>query len=250
MTFDLQDWMERRYYFSGVLYQNEVEQVLSNLLRRGDTFVDVGANIGVMTMIGAARIGPSGRVVSIEPNPDVCDRLRHHVGLNSLEERVWVVEAALGERAGTAALAVQGRHPGGGTLTGAPGASRNVRVQKGDDLLREVDPARPVVLKIDVEGFEKKALDGLQSVLTRSEIALVIELTDKFLRRVGDSVSGIYTMLSDNGFAGYQIVEKSNRFVRWPALIPSSSPEPHWQYDALFVKPQSAVARRIKRLIN
>src|SRR5690242_19101557 len=49
MTLELTDWCQRRTYFTGRYYQEDLEELLSRLLRSGDNFVDVGANIGLVT---------------------------------------------------------------------------------------------------------------------------------------------------------------------------------------------------------
>ncbi|WP_026732951.1 FkbM family methyltransferase [Fischerella sp. PCC 9605] len=51
-------------------WEPHVVNVLSNLLKEGDTFVDIGANVGMMTFAGAKAVGTSGKVIAVEPNPD------------------------------------------------------------------------------------------------------------------------------------------------------------------------------------
>ena len=52
------------------MYEEPVRAALRELLTVGDTFLDVGATIGVMTFLAATAVGPTGRVIAVEPNPD------------------------------------------------------------------------------------------------------------------------------------------------------------------------------------
>jgi FkbM family methyltransferase len=138
-------------------------------------------------------------------------RLHDHIKLNTLTERITVVEAALDESASTAVLHVPEGHPGMGTLTNNEGTAVEVPVVKGDDALSMISKTTPLIIKIDVEGFEQKALSGLQETLEHPNIILIIEITDAMLNRVGDSARGIYDFLKAKGFEGYQFNNEQGR---------------------------------------
>lgn len=57
--------------------ETEVQDALAELLRPGDVFYDVGANVGYFTIIAARLVGPEGRVVAVEPQPEAVKRLQH-----------------------------------------------------------------------------------------------------------------------------------------------------------------------------
>jgi len=83
-----------------------VSEAAWRLLQPGDRAVDVGANIGYMTSLFAARVGPTGRVDSFEPHPRIAARLAHNVGrfARGSVARVELHRVALGDEIGTAQL--------------------------------------------------------------------------------------------------------------------------------------------------
>ncbi len=86
MMLQMQDWSERLTYFLGRYYEVSVELLIDSLLNRGDTFVDVGGNIGMLTLAGAARVEAAGAVYTFEPNPELVERIREVVLANKLEQ--------------------------------------------------------------------------------------------------------------------------------------------------------------------
>src|SRR5262249_50498938 len=71
----------------------------NHFLRSGDVFVDVGANIGLFTLIAADRVGPTGKVIAFEPTSTTFDRLLRNVRLNRFSN-VQCVKSALSDRSG------------------------------------------------------------------------------------------------------------------------------------------------------
>src|SRR5262245_5319308 len=98
----LHEHMESHIFWRGS-YSRDVLCVINALLRRGGVFIDVGANIGEVSLFAAKRIGLQGRVLAVEPSPEVVGRLRHHIEQNRLNQ-IQVIDAALGRRPGTLEL--------------------------------------------------------------------------------------------------------------------------------------------------
>ena len=69
MLLDLSVWPERREFFSGRYYQQEICRLFKVMLREGDQYLDIGANIGMTTLLAARLIGPTGIGLVFEPNP-------------------------------------------------------------------------------------------------------------------------------------------------------------------------------------
>jgi FkbM family methyltransferase len=133
-------------------------------LRPGDTFVDVGANFGLFSAVAAQRVGPSGRVVAIEPHPELVRRIRFNMAANGFGQ-VHVVQSAVGEAAGeailfanTASFAESRLGSSGGDAPGAHEKATPVRITPLADIVAEAGLTRIDALKIDIEGYEDKAL--------------------------------------------------------------------------------------------
>ena len=120
MELDLSDWSDRLSYFLGRYYELALQLLLLKCVDRGDRSVDVGANIGLVTLLCAWLVGETGAVDAFEPNPDCLDRLRRHLDMNRIGW-VRVFAAGLGDKAGRHELKVPDDHTGVGML-GAAGA--------------------------------------------------------------------------------------------------------------------------------
>jgi FkbM family methyltransferase len=149
-----------------------------SVIRPGMTVIDVGANVGQMTLEMAELVGPKGRVIAIEPGSGNLALLRRHVEGNGYGGRVTIVEAACGStHGGECELTIVGERPdevGSGfqvmglgllsTDVGSPRTTARVRCVSVDGLCRELD-LRPSLLKIDVEGSEVEVFRGAAKVL-------------------------------------------------------------------------------------
>jgi FkbM family methyltransferase len=148
-------------------------------VRRGDTVIDAGANVGYMTLLTAIAAGPSGRVVAWEPHPELFGVLQQNA--RSLAASVACAHidlrnAALGERAGTADLIVppdivtnDGLSYVGSRVADATAIA--VPLEKIDDAC---DGQSISVLKLDVEGSEQRVLDGACRLLRGGRILNIV----------------------------------------------------------------------------
>jgi FkbM family methyltransferase len=166
MTWDIQmrldprrNVTEKRLLLSPSRFELEERLVLEKTLQAGDIFVDVGANVGAYTLWAAKMIGPTGKVVSIEPQPKVLARLRANVGLNP-DFNVQIFPCGAGPRDGHMLLSIGSSNEGGASMATdqGGGASVEVSVRPLLDLLNEAKLDRVDALKIDIEGYEDQAL--------------------------------------------------------------------------------------------
>ena len=86
-------------FYRGV-YEPVLGDLMQHVLAEGDLCVDIGANAGYFTLLAAARVGASGRVVAVEASPANVARIRRNVEINGMADRVEVVAAACGDRLG------------------------------------------------------------------------------------------------------------------------------------------------------
>ena len=159
-------------------YEPEVSATLRQLIAPGATFVDIGANIGWFSLLAAALVGPTGRVIAIEPNPRNVALLRESAKDNGFDN-IDVVAVALGERPGAAALETDGSNgrliPVDGPPAQAVEASFVVATYPLDTVLNEVGASRVDAIKIDVEGAEPLVLRGATRTISESRPLLVSE---------------------------------------------------------------------------
>lgn len=131
--------------------------LITNDLPRGGVFVDIGANCGLFTLFAARAVGSRGRVMAIEPSPEMARRVRFNVETNGMDN-VTVVQAAVGAHAGRATL-FGGDHHGLASLCDAVGgAATTVPMAPLITLVAQAGLDRIDALKIDIEGYEDRAL--------------------------------------------------------------------------------------------
>lgn len=176
-------------------------------LRRGDVVYDVGANIGVMSVLAARqleRLG-GGQVLAVEANRTIADTTERNLVLNSAASvRTRVIAVALGDAPGEGWLLIGGEGAEGKdrlTRQGAAGTGMiRVPIRRGDDLARETQ-LYPNVMKIDVEGAEFAVLRGFFGAMGMEDLRdLFVELHPGMLRPQGHSEEGIASFMRDQGF--------------------------------------------------
>lgn len=163
--------LERELYYHGT-YESGTLQLMEQLLPPGGTFVDAGANIGLMTLHAAQIVGRTGRVLAFEPQPTTHDILQRNVALNGFS---WtaVHALALGETAGTATIYAREHVGRGGSSLYAPEAQASGVEVEVDTLDNKI--TGPVdLLKVDVEGHEVPVLEGARQLLSGAHPPAVI----------------------------------------------------------------------------
>jgi FkbM family methyltransferase len=165
------------YYFG--LHEFQDMGFLLHYLRKGELFVDIGANVGSYTVLAAAV--RQTHVVAIEPIPSTFRRLLDNVHVNALEGYVRTFNIGLGASEGYLRFSTQ-LDAENHVLSEDEQVAQVVEVQVRtlDDLLGE---ERPVMIKMDVEGFETEVIRGGESVFASPHLqALLIELNGAGVR--------------------------------------------------------------------
>jgi FkbM family methyltransferase len=190
-------------------YHASIQDVL-NHLSEGDIFVDVGANIGIYTILAAKRVGPSGMVIAIEPSRREFVRLLKNIELNSAHN-VLPICAAASERTGIARLLISDITHGGGNRmlcakdNDATGhAIVNVPTFHIDQLLSGIleDERRRIAMKIDTEGHELHVLKGASNLLGDGRCHFIsIEIDNRNLNDHGGDIVQIYEYMKANGYS-------------------------------------------------
>lgn len=131
---------------------------------------DLGANVGFFTLVAAALVGSTGRVVALEPSPAVAVALRHNVKINRLNQ-VTVREAAVSDTVGHASFDLADNNQSGALGIGG----QTVATTTVDDEVRRTGYV-PDVIKLDVEGAESRAIAGMATTLAQHRPVVVCEL--------------------------------------------------------------------------
>jgi FkbM family methyltransferase len=158
-------------------------KLVKHYVTTGDTVWDIGANLGLFTFPAARIVGPSGKVISIEPDAWLATLLRRSVQLNNVVAQVEVICTACANSFGVGVFDIAKRSRStnhlegfGSTQTGGIRERQLVPVLPIDALLANHQP--PDIIKIDVEGAEILVLQGATDVLKNRPI-LIIEIASE-----------------------------------------------------------------------
>jgi FkbM family methyltransferase len=176
-------------------YQSKVTRLLKRFLRDGDTFIDVGANVGYVSAFGLGLVGKTGQVHAFEPVPRYFDLLRR-VQQDNPSFRLDVNGTALGDKPGVATIAVT-KLPNMGWNTMVPdfmnardvAETVEVPVTTLDAYLAEKQIRRLRLVKIDTEGYEFPVLRGFVRTLREMEEPpiLIVEIAPGAAAKLGVS---------------------------------------------------------------
>ena len=154
-------------------YQIDTEDFVYDYLQNGDTFVDVGANIGIITLTAAVKVGSAGKVYSIEPHPTIFLNLNGNIELNNLNN-IHTFSTALGNKKGEVNFTNNRSDSLNSVLENSGGIT--VPICKLDDL--PINESSIELMKIDVEGYEKAVLEGARETIIRDRPSLLIEMEE------------------------------------------------------------------------
>lgn len=163
-------------------------EIIKGLLPVGGVFIDVGANIGYFSIIGARSVGPTGRVYAFEPMDETYRLLRKNLSLNKLTN-VEAVNLACFSSSGRVAME---RTCDSGTSHLSFIESENsktVCVTTLDEFVAQSGIKRIDVIKIDTEGCDLEVLKGARQTIAAFRPAILIELNH--LSRFGGSISEV-----------------------------------------------------------
>ena len=159
----LDDLVGRAIFLVGDL-DRKVTWTINAVVEDGETVLDIGTNLGLVTLILAGRVGAQGRVLSFEPSPPVLAHLTSTLKRNH-DLPIKLFQMGLGATPGTMTLAVPPSNAGTATLVGAKDISNSAHFEVEIGTLSSVLAAEKVekvsLAKIDVEGFEAEVLKGL-----------------------------------------------------------------------------------------
>lgn len=204
------EWMYRG------AYELEVIDAMREALEPGDTFVDVGANIGYMSFIAASIVGTNGHVHAFEPVAEYFKRLGGFARLNP-DFNIVINNTALGQTPGRAVISVSDYHNiGWNTMVPGLMADRMLRetretvVERLDDYIEKRRLGRISLIKIDTEGYELPVLLGMERYFIRSKSypRIVCEVSPQAYPRLGRTLGELSAYLRRFGYRAFDLIER------------------------------------------
>lgn len=179
-------------------------QLLLNILKTNDNFIDVGANIGVYSLLASSKI-KEGKVFSFEPSPKILPQLNENIVLNQKESSIDVIEKAVSDRIGLIDFDITS-NPDYNHISYSFGNESALRVATItlDKFVSDNNLKYIKLIKIDVEGAELMVLKGLQKSFEKRKVtSLIVEVSNWTISRFGITVEDIVNFLRAYGFGIY-----------------------------------------------
>lgn len=181
---------------------------LKEILTPGATVIEVGANIGAHSLLIASTIGKNGTLWAIEPTLFANKKLKENISLNTQINNINIIETLISNNCSDLVdISINSDW----SLNGAqsPEVFANKPVITIDVLVSTNSINALNLLKVDVDGFDLKVLQGARDTLKNLKPIIYCELCEYALNANGDSIDGIFDLLEGLGYKCFSEVDRS-----------------------------------------
>lgn len=232
--------LDRCIYIEGC-YEPGQFYFLNQVLKEGMVFVDAGANTGLYSLFASKMVGSNGLVLAIEPSQREVSRLEKHFLLNSVYN-ARVKKIALSNRTTQCELLIADTgHEGHNTL-GDFGYQETILKKKEkvltdtlDNILENESIEKVDVMKMDIEGSEFLALQGARKTITSSRPIILIELSDRLLKKQNCNSRQVLGFLREFSYVVYYF----NKITGKPVLLTKA--ENYYDSENMIALPREKV---------
>jgi FkbM family methyltransferase len=252
---DAGDIVGKFIYYFGV-WEPNLSHWIEGRLKPGDTFIDVGANIGYYSLLASKLVGESGTVVSIEALPKTYERLLSNARRNSARN-IRAVNSAAWNCEEKLAIFTKSTNPTGTTTLMRQWADQwhladqiEVDAKPLAKILTAGEIAAARLIKIDVEGAEWNVISEMKSWLPscRADVEIIIELSRSMLKTQENTIQDVFDLFASFGFFPYVIENDysaasyiNNRQSLRPARAQSVTDSYKDQLDTIFSRTDAAI---------
>jgi FkbM family methyltransferase len=215
MQFELDLQSEKDYWLG--TYEVDLQTALTHFVKPGMVVYDLGANIGYISLMLALKVGEGGHVYTFEALPTNVIRLQKNLALNDQETRITEIHAAVVASPGRVQF-LQGPSDTTGKVSGAAGreieAANRIEVDgiSLDDFIYSQGHPPPQLIKMDIEGGEIQALQGMEHILNKARPTLLLELHGP------ESAQAAWDTLTEAHYQIHQMTAGYPRVESWEAL--------------------------------
>ncbi len=194
-------------------YEPELLAV-KRVIRPGSTVIDIGGSYGIFSLFMAHFAGPEGRVFTFEPGRFSFGRLTRNIALNRMEQRILIHNLAASDTAQLLMLSHFADSPVNfsvGALVDGVEAEQ-VKAERVDAIVPKGRWADVTFIKIDVEGYEKSALEGARGIIETAHPVVMFEVSDAALARQDMTASDMFAFMASLGYRMW-LLDAQKRFV-------------------------------------
>ncbi len=231
MNLDISEFLQAHLYLYGS-YELPSVRFIRRVVKPGDVVVDVGAQIGYITLAMATLAPGKVTVHAFEPEPLNIQRLRHNIALNPGVD-VRVVEKAVSDSNGAIRLYLSKDHNAGthSTISGGTNVSDDyveIPAVTLDTYVRDQNITALRLVKIDVEGGEYEVIKGAHETLASLRPIVLMELSDALQESRGFSTVEFKKLMKQFGYSAYTIADNGG-------LVPSIDDQRHAMDNVVFL---------------
>jgi FkbM family methyltransferase len=232
-------------FSQGQFYQPEVSQLLMEVLKPGDCFIDIGAHIGYFSLLAALLVGDRGTVFSIEMESKNYTKLSENIQLNQFKH-LKTFNVALGSEAKSTEFFFNLDNDGGHALWNVGVHAFNLksrvsptlrltRMETLDRVLGQQSMRSPKLIKIETEGSEYETLQGSLRTIQSYQVPYIVCEINRFnLQMMETDEKAIRSLMTSLGYEAYLLQPISPRLIK---LQPSQSSESSSVFRILFARP-------------
>lgn len=210
----LRDWIQQQIYFFGY-YDERGIRFIKSQLKSGNTFIDIGGNIGAYSLIAANIVGYKGQVIAFEPVTQVRNRLMENRSLNELHHLKIEPFAVFNEKT-ELVLHVSSQENFGMSSIHAhdedSGITETVKAVRLDDYVLENNINQIDLIKMDIEGAEIYALNGMKTTLMKFKPMVLIEISSEVLDGTNIRADKIFSFFEKLGYTPFCVGEDGSIF--------------------------------------
>ncbi|NJO18631.1 MAG: FkbM family methyltransferase [Thioploca sp.] len=242
----IQDWIGRSLYYFGDL-DPKITWICKKILRPGDTVIDIGANVGLVSIIARQFVGQTGLIHAFEPQVTLVDLMRQSLRKNSYSN-IIAHPIALGTQEGFMELFVPINHVGAASLIQnkqhSHGNKVSIRIENATTYLTHLKLPLIRLVKIDVEGFEAKIIEGAAEFFKINQPDVILfELNDY---SIPFFYQPVINRLSELGYQFFDIPKSKFKMRLYPLDLSSSK----WYGSDILAVRKGEVYNDIAKLVG
>lgn len=196
-----------RWLFTGADFEPSLVSLVRKYLSKNDNFLDLGSNIGYFSLIASNIVKENGTVYAFEPMPPTIERLKANIALNKINN-IQIIKKAASNKSGI----VRFKTPSDKIRNSGRSSMRtieenfielDVEMVAIDSMLDDIKKIR--LIKMDIEGAEALALEGMAGLISRDRPVIIMELSDLFLKQMNSSSLAVLNILTNHSYKMFRI---------------------------------------------
>lgn len=253
ITIEIANGLKLKLYTDSVLsetifvgrFENSELEFVSRYLSKGDTFFDIGANVGLFSIMAASKIGAQGNIYAFEPVKKTFSRLKENVELNMINN-AKIFNAGLSDSDGFLEMTTSADGFDAWNSFGVPTAGDNfvkesVEIFTLDSWMSNNNVVSANLAKIDVEGWECNVMKGGSLTFSSANAPdLLVEFTEENCKNAGFSCGQLYDVLKNYGYQMFIYDEVTKK------IIPEPKRNVYTHMNIVATKNPEAVINRLK----